>query len=254
MIYTTKFNARQNTGISYIGKINNGAKHCKAYNYNELVYTIYLAPANISGYEVCPGRSPECTKLCLNESGQNRMDIHENRINKIRIKKTKLFFEDREFFVRWVIAEIITAKNHADRIGYKFSVRLNNTSDISPEEFYVIENGEKKNLLEIFPDIQFYDYSKMINRKDLVKKYKNYDLTFSYNGFNKEKCIEMLKNKIRVAVVFKNKKPDMFWNYKVIDGDLKDMQYQLPNDVIVGLKYKITRIKFPEKSKFVVEI
>jgi hypothetical protein len=254
MIYTTKFNARQTTGIGYIGKINNGAKHNKAYKYNELVYTIYLAPANTSGYEVCPGRSPECTKLCLNESGHNRIFINENQINKARIKKTKLFFEEREFFVRWVIAEIITAKNKADRLGYKFSIRLNNTSDISPEEFYIIENGEKKNLLQIFPDIQFYDYTKVSSRITLPKKYINYDLTFSYNGFNKEKCIEMLKNKIRVAVVFKGNKPDIFWNHKVIDGDLKDMQYQLPNDVIVGLKYKITRIKFPEKSKFVIEI
>jgi hypothetical protein len=91
------------------------------------VYTLYLAPAKSSGYEVCPMRTEFCTKLCLNESGRNKMDTKKNTINNSRIKKTKMFFEDREFFVRWMIEEIKRSKLKSELLGYSFSVRLNNT-------------------------------------------------------------------------------------------------------------------------------
>lgn len=91
--------ARRKSGLSYIGKVNHSSKHEKAYHYNELVYTIYLAPANMSGYEVCPMRSDECTKLCLNESGRNRMDIHVNKINKSRITKQNCFLKNANFLL-----------------------------------------------------------------------------------------------------------------------------------------------------------
>jgi len=205
----------------------------------------------MSGYEVCPKRNEECTSLCLNESGMNRIDVKKNTINESRIKKTKLFFEEREFFVNWLIDEISITKKKAENLGYKFSVRLNNTSDISPELFYTTIDGKKKNLLEIFPDVQFYDYTKVYNRIKLTKKYPNYDLTFSFSGYNFEECIESLNNDVRVAVVFK-KVPETFWGYDVIDGDKYDMRYKDTNKVIVGLKFKRVRNKIKKEYKFVV--
>jgi hypothetical protein len=205
----------------------------------------------MSGYEVCPKRNEECTSLCLNESGMNRIDVRKNTINESRIKKTKLFFEEREFFVNWLIDEISITKKKAENLGYKFSVRLNNTSDISPELFYTTIDGKKKNLLEIFPDVQFYDYTKVYNRIKLTKKYSNYDLTFSFSGYNFEECIESLNNDVRVAVVFK-KVPEKFWGYNVIDGDKYDMRYKDSTNVIVGLKFKTVRNKIKEQYKFVV--
>ena len=202
MNYLNQPNAKKLTGLNYLGSVNLTTKHAKAYDYNELTYSLYLAPAKMSGYEVCPKRNEECTALCLNESGMNRIDVKKNRINESRIKKTKLFFEEREFFVNWLIDEISIAKRKAEILGYKFSVRLNNTSDISPELFYTTIDGKKKNLLEIFPDVQFYDYTKVYNRIKLTKKYPNYDLTFSFSGYNFEECIESLNNDVRVAVVF----------------------------------------------------
>jgi hypothetical protein len=244
--------ARKQTGLSYIGAVNNSTKHEKAYTFNELVYTIYFAPAKMSGYEVCPKRTEECTLLCLNESGHNRMDIRKNNINKSRIKKTQLFFEEREFLVRWIIDEIKSAKSKAEKLGYQFSVRLNNTSDISPEMFYINDNGIKKNLLQIFSDVQFYDYSKVANRITLVKKYKNYDITFSYSGHNMTECVNMLSNKVRVAMVF-NKVPQKYMNFKVVDGDKYDMRYRDKKNVIIGLKFKKVRNKLTE-NKFVINI
>lgn len=244
--------AKKLTGLSYIGMVNNSTKHEKAFKYNEHVYTIYLAPAQSSGYEVCPGRTAECTLLCLNESGRNKMKTEKETIKNSRIKKTKLFYEDKEFFVRWVFEEIKLAKIKADKLGFRFSVRLNNTSDISPEEFFIIENDQKINILQYFSDIQFYDYTKVPSRLELTKKYSNYDLTFSFSGTNKFDCLKMIENNVRLSVVFKTL-PESFWGYQVIDGDLYDMRYLDPKNVIVGLKFKQVRNKLMPKYKFVIQ-
>ena len=66
----------------------------------------------------------------------------------------------------------------------KFAIRLNCTSDINLEEFEL--NG--KNILQLFPDTQFYDYTKVLKNTTLTEKYSNYDITFSYSGENWEDC------------------------------------------------------------------
>lgn len=253
MKYKNRAQSKKETGLNYLGSVNLTTKHVKAYNYNEMTYSLYLAPAKMSGYEVCPMRTDECTLLCLNESGMNRMNMNDEMINNGRIKKTKLFFEEREFFMSWMIDEITAAKKKSEKLGYNFSVRLNNTSDISPESFYKDVNGKKMNILQLFNDVTFYDYTKVTKRYELLKKYPNYDLTYSYSGKNFTNCITMLNNGVRVAVVFKNKLPSTFWGRKVIDGDLYDMRYKDESDIIIGLKYKITRNRPDKESKFVVD-
>lgn len=250
MKYKNQADARRQSKVTYLSSVSMTVKHLKSLKYGELTLTLYLAPAKMSGYEVCPGRNAECTRLCLNQSGKNigPQKVKGDFINQSRITKTKLFFEERDFFMDWLIAEIEAAKRKAKRMTYKLSIRLNNTSDISPEEFH--RNG--KNILEMYPDIQFYDYTKVASRVDLMKKYPNYDVTFSYTGYNLTKCQEMLLNKIRVAVVFKVV-PEEFMGYPVIDGDKYDMRYKDDGPVIVGLKYKINRNKLTPETKFVVQ-
>lgn len=250
MLFISKSLAKKSTGISYLGSVNMTTKHKKAYEYNELTYGLYLAPANMSGYEVCPMRSKDCTELCLNGSGMSI--VYENLIYNGRILKTKLFFEHRSFFMEWMIAEIKSAKTKAEKLNYRFSVRLNNTSDISPESFYINIDGKNMNILEIFPDVQFYDYTKVPKRIELMKKYPNYDVTFSYSGYNLEVCENMLKNDVRVAMVF-TKVPETFMGYDVIDGDDYDMRYLDPKNVIVGLKFKRVKTKLTNQIKFVIQ-
>ncbi len=250
MKFTTVKEAKRLTGLTYLAKCNYSAKHKKAYKYDELVYSLYLAPAKLSGYEVCPMRNKECTKLCLNESGVNSMSMNGDQINQSRITKTKLFFEHREFFMQWMIHEINFFKKKAEKLGYRFSVRLNNTSDINPESFYIKQGNSSVNILELFPDVQFYDYTKVLNRINLKKKYKNYDLTFSFSGTNIDEVMKAFQSKTRVAVVFKEV-PETFWDKKVIDGDKYDMRYYDPKNVVVGLKFKRVRTKLT-KSSFVV--
>lgn len=252
MKFTTRARAKRETGLTYLGTVGVSHKHSLAANYNEMTYSIHLSPANFSGYEVCPMRTKECTTLCLNESGLNRMSMNGERINNTRINKTRLFFEHREFFVDWMIAEIEAASMKAMKKGFRFSVRLNNTSDISPESFHTIRDGKRINILEVFPDIMFYDYTKVPKRHRLTSKYDNYDVTFSYSGENLDECHQMLEKGVRVAVVFKKNLPQNFWGKEVIDGDLYDMRYRDPKDVIIGLKYKTVRGKVSENSKFVI--
>jgi hypothetical protein len=251
MKFTTIGNAKKMTGLSYLGSVASSSKIAKGLKYNEMTYILYLAPAEQSGYNVCPMSTEECRTACLTESGHNRIDVKKNNINKARIKKTKLFFEHREFFMGWLVAEIEKAKYNAEQLGYTFSVRLNGTSDIEPTRFQ--HNGRV--LFELFDDVQFYDYTKVSKRFGLLQFYPNYDLTYSFSGYNMMQCIELLENKKgRVAMVFEGKQlPISFMGYKVIDGDEYDMRYLDEQGVIVGLKFKKVRNEIDTaNNKFII--
>ena len=251
MKFTTIGNAKKLTGLSYLGSVASSSKIAKGLKYNEMTYILYLAPAEQSGYNVCPGSTEECRTACLTESGHNRIDVKKNAINKARIKKTKLFFEHREFFMGWLVAEISKAKQIATDKGYTFSVRLNGTSDIQPTLFKF--NG--KVIFDIFNEVTFYDYTKVSNRFKLLDKYSNYDLTYSFSGYNMLQSLELLsENKGRVAMVFEGKQlPISFMGYKVIDGDAYDMRHLDEKGVIVGLKFKFVRTKIDTaNNKFII--
>ena len=251
MKFSTIGNAKKQTGLSYLGSVASSSKIAKGLEYNEMTYILYLAPANQSGYEVCPMRTPECTEACLTESGHNRIDVKKNAINKARIAKTKLFFEQREFFMGWLVTEIEKAKAVAADKGMRFSVRLNGTSDIEPTLFK--HNG--KTLFQLFDDVIFYDYTKVSKRFRFLDKYTNYDLTYSFSGHNMFQCLDILSNKKgRVAMVFEGKVlPTEFMGYKVIDGDAYDMRYLDEQGVIVGLKFKKVRNKIDTaNNKFII--
>lgn len=249
--FSTIGNAKKQTGLSYLGSVASSSKIAKGLQYNEMTYILYLAPANQSGYEVCPMRTAECTEACLTESGHNRIDVKKNAINKARIAKTKLFFENREFFMGWLVTEIEKAKADADTKGMRFSVRINGTSDIDITTFKL--NGV--NILQRFPEVMFYDYTKVSKRFRLLDKYTNYDLTYSFSGYNMLQCLDLLNTgKGRVAMVFEGKVlPTEFMGYKVIDGDAYDMRYLDEQGVIVGLKFKKVRNKIDTaNNKFII--
>lgn len=138
--------------------------------------------------------------------------------------------------------------------GLEFAVRINCTSDISINDF----DFKGQNICDIFPDVQFYDYTKVYNNLVYTEKYKNYDLTYSYNGVNWGTCEKALNNGCRVAVVFEKELPKTFHGYRVINGDLYDARYYDDKNVIVGLKLKMVANNVKDKkyikptTKFVV--
>ena len=73
----------------------------------------------------------------------------------------------------------------------------------------------------------------------MVGKYRNYDLTFSFDGYNWPTAEKYLKSGGRVAVVFmkQDRLPESFAGFPVIDGNTYDMRYQDPGKCIVGLYY-----------------
>jgi hypothetical protein len=238
--FTTIANACKIAGLAYFGNVSHSAKLMKTQKMrHELTYGIYLAPAELSGRNICPGASEYCKAACLNLSGRARIETN-NRIYNARIKKTKLFFAYNTFIMDWITAEIRAYKAKADRLGYSFSIRINCTSDLDISKY---RNSAGLNVLEQFPTIQVYDYTKVFSRIKLLEKYPNYDLTYSYNGLNFSKCVAALNTGVRVAMVFEKRLPAYYRNIPVVNGDLYDIRYVDPKNAIVGLVFKHVRNK-----------
>lgn len=247
--YTTKANAYRDLKVSYLGSVAQSTKLLHSLQEKKIAtYGTYLAPADLSGYNVCPNNTM-CKEHCLFGSGHTKLDILSgtNRNVNSRIRKTRLFFENREYYMQLLIAEIQMHKNAAAKKGLEFSVRLNCTSDINIALF----NYKGQNITEIFPDVQFYDYTKVPAYIKNVKRFNNFDLTFSYNGANWDECQKALDNNVRVAVVFEGKLPQSYRGIPVIDGDKYDARYYDAKDVIVGLKFKVTASSI-KNNKFVM--
>ena len=222
---------------------------------------LHLAPANLSGYEVCAKRTAGCTQACLHTAGN---PAHMEGKTRARIARTKLYFEDRAFFMSVLISEIAALESKAQRADMICGVRLNATSDIPFERVKIKHLGDTySNIMELFPDVQFYDYTKRPNRRNLPQ---NYHLTFSLAEDNDADAIQALKNGFNVAAVFRVKRghalPKFFrgWNimghnfggYPVIDGDLHDYRPFDQSGVIVGLRAKGQAMA--DQSGFVREI
>ena len=237
--FTTIANAKKQTGLSYLGGVSTSSKimHSQQYSH-QYTYAIYLAPSNLSGYNVCSHSTPECRIGCLNTSGRAGIEIMSGKTKTIdcRNKKVRLLFEEPEFFMAWLIAEIKYFQRKAIRDNYYFSVRLNASSDVDWQNVKV--NGQS--IFEIFPQVAFYDYTKNINK--FIDKPLNYHLTYSYTGRNELQYEAVLKAGFNVASVFKVRKeaelPKYFDNYPVINGDLTDYRIDDAKGIIVGLKWK----------------
>ena len=237
--FTTIGNAKKQTGLTYLGNVNKSAKLAKNGKISgQHTYGLYLAPASTSGYNVCSHSTPECRLGCLATSGRAGMEIlsGKTKTQNCRSNKVKLFYEEPEFFMSWLIAEIQAYKTKAENEGMGFSVRLNCTSDIDWQNVKV--NGQS--IFEIFSDVQFYDYTKNPNK--FFNKAENYHLTFSYTGRNWNVCKTLLEKGHNIAMVFNAKNeseiPTSYQGYKVVNGDATDYRVNDGKGVIVGLKWK----------------
>jgi hypothetical protein len=201
-----------------------------------LSFILHLAPADLSGKEVCPKRTAGCTEACLNTAGRGGMfkkGESTNVIQRARIRKTKWFFEDRETFMYQLARDIHKGIQQAKRLGLTPVFRLNGTSDLAWEK-YSIGDSTGPNVFEAFPEVQFYDYTKILGRK--VANIPNYHLTFSNADGNLNDVLRA-KDTMNVAVVFKDL-PETYMGKKVINGDETDLRFLDEKNVIVGLKAK----------------
>ena len=189
---------------------------------------MHLRPVNT---KICPYQDiAKCKNACLNTAGLG--GVYPS-IQKARQRKTDLFLNDRDEFMRQLVNDIHKFLRACDRKEKKPAIRLNGTSDIQWEKIDI----DGQNIFEMFPQIQFYDYTKIPTRK--VDHIPNYHLTWSYSEANEKyaKMFDQVPN--NKAVVFRTKDlPNMFKGLRVIDGDTHDMRFLDKPNSVVGLKAK----------------
>lgn len=214
---------------------NGDAKTKKGLKKGWTTYIMYMSPftANSQGVNICSHASAGCAAACLVGSGRGGFS---NGVVRGRRNKTEFYLHNRVGFLEQLYTELvkISVKHKKDKVA----IRLNGTSDIRWEKFKVKDN---KNLFELFPNLQFYDYTKNHVRFDQVLP-KNYSLVFSRSETNHTKAIELLNRGIKVAMVFDNP-PTKFEGFKVVDGDETDLRFLDKKGVIIGLKYKFLTSK-----------
>ena len=232
--------------------------------------------------KACPSAG-SCRSVCLITSG-NPVYL-DNKI-KCRIRRNNAFMNDYSIFLRYLVVNCFRhyAKN---RTADKVSFRLNGVSDYAWEDFSVKLTAEDTDYIQkafniyIEPirygsvieavqkaidlndnkllknSVQFYDYSKRIDRNFDKCKKLNYHLTLSH-GSKFDTFSKALELGLNYAAAFNLKKsqdlPKNF-TYKgiklnVIDGDITDYRPLDNNNKtnIVGLHFKIVVNKDNEKK------
>ena len=243
-------------------------------------YILHLAPAETSGFNVCPG-SGNCAKICLHFAGN---PVYMTAKQSARIRRTEAYFSDSKRYMRLIVCSILDKINKHK--GEPLAIRLNGTSDLAFEniDFYIdapfalfcrVKFGAilplgQRNIFEIFnfmrentgENVIFYDYTK-IKRNWAECKRLGYHLTFSYDGAdnhsNLKLAVDALNNGVNIAAAFNIKRsqplPDsaiLFQqSYKVVNGDLTDFRPSDPmGQTIVGLRFKLPHgIKYSQAER-----
>ncbi len=209
-----------------------------------MTYILHLAPATLSGYNVCAKATQGCIAACLNTAGRGGMFKRgetTNVIQKARIRKTELFFEDRVQFMALLVKDIELAIKQSIRMKLFPVVRLNGTSDIAWEKYEIVRDGiTYSNIFAAFPDLEFYDYTKILGRK--INHIENYSLTFSAADGNDADVVKAMQQGYNIATVFGIKKtlpmPETYMGRPVFNGDDSDLRFLDPHGVVVGLYAK----------------
>ena len=193
---------------------------------------IYLAPDDLADGKntLCPyAKIAKCSEACLNTAGMGKF----SNVQQSRIRKSLLFLNDQQEFMKQLVQDANKFLKECDRLGKKPALRLNGTSDIQWE---TIEVDGHENIFAMFPQIQFYDYTKIPTRK--VEHIPNYHLTWSYSQANDKYATLFDKVSNNIAVVFRDVLPKVFKGLRVIDGDKHDMRFLDDTQVVVGLVAK----------------
>ena len=240
----------ESTKYSFIGNLIRAGGDAKTVKGNGLGYLtaiMYMTPYKTLGRNLCPmAETAGCLDGCLNTAGRGAM----NSVQKGRARKAEWFIKDQAGFMAQLIKDCIRFVAYCDKRGIKPAIRLNGTSDVRWE----LIKHDGLNLFEIFPEIMFYDYTKIANRPLDIPNYK---LTFSYSEASaayEKQCFIALKRGMNIAVVFRDKEsiPESFLGLPTIDGDKTDLRFLDPAQSIVALYAKGKARK--DQSGFVVDM
>jgi hypothetical protein len=223
------------------------SKTIKGEKYGWKTYGIHLSPNIVSGYNVCFDATTGCIDACLDTSGRGAMPSVQNA----RINKTKRFFQDRKGFLTDLWKEVTSAVKSATKKELKFCMRPNLTSDLPWESI----RHKGQSLMDAFNPCLFYDYTKSLKRftRFLAGELpENYHLTYSRSEETTDALvIALCKSGGNVAVVFRERLPETWLGFEVLNGDENDLRFKDKKGCIVGLVEKGLAKK--DETGFVVE-
>ena len=242
-------------------------------------YILHLAPAETSGFNVCPN-AQNCKKICLHFAGN---PVYMEAKQAARIRRTHAFYADQNSFMLTIVAAILHNINK-QKDTEPVAIRLNGTSDICWENIEFSIDAEFSRLLNVKFGIQgnyigdgnifslfqtmqqnigrrlvwFYDYTKLSRNWQKCASL-DYHLTFSFDGWDNLTNLKIakraLENGINVAAAFMVKKgsplPSLAETTKILggdslsflpvhDGDLSDFRPADPSSGhIIGLRFKL---------------
>jgi hypothetical protein len=194
---------------------------------------LVFAPADQSGHNVCGASTAGCRRACVTWfAGRTVTSVYRQAA----IRRTELFKTDPDRFFKILWNDIDLLKSRAIRNRRQPAMRWNISSD---EDF--LEEISRS-------ELRSWDYTKVFKRAvgDIPD---NYDLTFSRS----EKTSDRQINKVlsigrNVAVCFDvnyqpaqkkiGRLPAEWHGIPVIDGDVHDLRFADPKEVIVGLRLK----------------
>lgn len=252
--------------------IDANAKTVKGQKQGYMTAVMYLAPYKAAGINVCPmAELAGCWKGCLNTAGRGGIAkdratfdtpagaLPDNAIQRARIKRTRLYADDRDAFMLQLAKEIRAFVLKAGRKGLTPVVRLNGTSDIQWELQPAVD-GDKvyANIFAMFPDIQFYDYTKIAKRfgRELPT---NYALSLSYSEASERyRSIAMKAYRdydASLVVVVRDKAAKAKYLEQAgddgVDGDATDLRFLDAPGSLVYLKAKGSARQ--DQSGFVID-
>lgn len=204
---------------------------------------MYLAPFTLAGAgNVCSMAAiAACWQGCLNSAGRGAF----NNVQKARIRKTRQYMAERAAFMALLVTDLEKFVRYCRKRDVQPCVRLNGTSDIIWERNHPVMRGNTRHesVMAAFPEVTFYDYSKIYKRVDRPLP-RNYSITLSYSGANEEYAAEIRKRVqagvANMAVVYRNRALVDKWlaaDSKVLDGDLTDMRFLDPQGGYVVALY-----------------
>lgn len=211
------------------------AKLDKSLAYGYRTAGLTLEPAStLLGMSTCPAATGECIKHCLVSCGRNRLD----HAKQARARRMRELNENFPQALNDIMLEVELFQLESKRMRLKPCVRLNVTSDLRWESL-------APQVFKRFPDLQFYDYTKRIERIKVFDNRlpDNYHLTYSHNANSyPSDCKRLLSFGFNIAMIYRDSLPEVYkfcdMTFDVIDGDLHDLRFLDPKGVIVGLKYK----------------
>ncbi len=252
--------------------IDSNPKTVKGQAHGFMTAVLYLAPYKAIGFNVCPmAEQAGCFAGCLNTAGHGgiakggkRMRtaagmLPANQIQRARIARTRLFVNDRDAFFDRLRKEIDAFLRKAERAGLTPVIRLNGTSDIQWEKIpvrsaYPVE-AFGATIFDIYPDVQFYDYTKIFKRFERPQP-DNYHLSLSYSLASRKYAAACTRAHEKfgatlVCVVRDAEVRDFHVELGGIDGDEHDLRFLDPDGSMVYLKAKGSARK--DRSGFVID-